>query len=683
MAGHGAVMGDARQLSANYFSGGFLRERQVRRILDLAGLNLRLGLPPKSTGQVVVWGRTPRAYRGRWIAQRRGAGLITVEDGFIRSVLTGRAGAPPQGLVIDHRGIYFDCSRPSDLEHILNFSDLDGPNSMARSADALARYQMSGLSKYNNFDPARAPDQDGYILVVDQTRGDASITLGGATPDTFAQMLRAARDENPGKTILIKTHPEVALRRRRGYFSSTDIDVRTKLVRDPIAPARMLQGADKVYCVTSLMGFEAILAGHRPRVFGKPFYGGWGLSDDEHRFERRNRTITALGLFTGAMLMYPTWYDIFRDEICDFETLVDNIEAQARAHHEDCHGYMAMGFRLWKRGHMRRFFRDAGTGLSFQPDLLKAADQGRRGLIWAGKETQDVRDVFAKRARPLSRLEDGFIRSRGLGADLVAPLSLVIDDLGIYFDASRESRLERLLNASADLPPFAQHRAEALIARLTNERLTKYNLSGRPWSHDKTLLGRKTILVPGQVEDDASIRLGCGDIRTNSALLAKVRAENPDAVILYKPHPDVEAGLRLGKIDPARVLELADADLAEVDPVAAIDAADEIWTMTSLLGFEALLRGKKVTCLGAPFYAGWGLTTDLGPPVARRIARPTLAQLAYCALIAYPRYFDPQSGLACPVEVVVDRLASGQSFAGGGLLAKLQGLFAGFAPLWR
>ena len=108
--------------------------------------------------------------------------------------------------------------------------------------------------------------------------------------------------------------------------------------------------------------------------------------------------------------------------------------------------------------------------------------------------------------------------------------------------------------------------------------------------------------------------------------------------------------------------------------------------MTSLLGFEALLRGKPVTVTGAPFYAGWGLTRDLGEVPARRTARPDLVQLAHAALIAYPRYFDPVSNRPCPPEVVLERLATGRLPHPGALnriTAKLQGIFAAYAFLWR
>jgi capsular polysaccharide export protein len=149
-------------------------------------------------------------------------------------------------------------------------------------------------------------------------------------------------------------------------------------------------------------------------------------------------------------------------------------------------------------------------------------------------------------------------------------------------------------------------------------------------------------------------------------------------VILWKPHPDVEAGLRPGAVTAAD-LRMADVTLSGIDAAAALGTADEVWTMTSTLGFEALLRGLPVTCLGMPFYAGWGLTRDLMPAPAWRTARPDLPALVHAVLIDYPRYLDPVTGLPCPVEVAVDRLAAGELPMPGpwlGLLSKLQGLKA-------
>jgi capsular polysaccharide export protein len=378
------------------------------------------------------------------------------------------------------------------------------------------------------------------------------------------------------------------------------------------------------------------------------------------------------------MILYPAWYDPYRDRLCAFEDAVDTLEALTRAWREDHAGYVASGMRLWKRRPLQRVL-GRETPVLFRDPAAKAAAtagaEGRKLIVWAGK-------VDPAHGTPI-RVEDGFLRSRGLGAELVPPLSLVLDDLGIYYDPTRESRLERLISASVDLPPAALARAEALRRRIVAAGVSKYNLACEA---PTDLPEGRRILVPGQVEDDASILTGAGAVRTNRALLEAVRQANPDAAILYKPHPDVEAGLRAGAIDPAEAARLADRVLTRADPVALIEAVDEVWTMTSLTGFEALLRGKPVTCLGTPFYAGWDLTSDLGPVPARRQARPTLQGLVHASLIAYPRYHDPVTGLPCPPEVAVDRLADGPLPRGGPalrLLAKAQGMLASFAWLWR
>ena len=162
----------------------------------------------------------------------------------------------------------------------------------------------------------------------------------------------------------------------------------------------------------------------------------------------------------------------------------------------------------------------------------------------------------------------------------------------------------------------------------------------------------------GQVEDDASILTGTTDVCTNLDLLLAARKAEPRAQLIYKPHPDVEAGFRKGHV-PEHLVAALDAHLvSRSDPAALIQSVDTVWTMTSLLGFEALLRGKPVTTLGAPFYAGWGLTQDLGVLPQRRRATPDILGLIHAALIDYPRYFDPVTRRACPVEVVVDRLCA-------------------------
>ncbi len=663
-----AAGGSPRRLF--HYNAGFLWDRRVRRILTLAGHDLRLGLPAQGDG-VVVWGRSPYAGRGEKVAARRHVPLIRLEDAFLRSVKPGRAGDAAIGLMIDDLGVHFDSHAPSRLEVLLATHPLDDATLMARAALGIDRLRAADLSKYNVHDPGLAPPEAGYVLVIDQTRGDASIRHGGATDASFAALLQLALTENPQARIVIKTHPETQSGHRAGHFGPADAGGRTTLLTAPVSPWRLLEGAEAVYTVSSQLGWEAVLAGHRPVVLGQPWYAGWGVSDDRAPIPRRARVLTPRQMFAAAMILMPTWYDPCRDALCAFETALDQIEAELRTFREDRMGHVAMGMRLWKRGRLQAVFgREKPLVFQDDPDRAVALAQGRGLLVWAGKEPAGL-------AHPMiRRVEDGFLRSRGLGAELVPPLSLVTDSRGIYYDPTRESDLEHLI--AAPLPPGGRARAERLMAAIVAGGISKYNLAGAV----PDLPPGTRILVPGQVEDDASIRLGAGEVRTNLALLQAVRAAHPGAVIVYKPHPDVEAGLRPGVVGDG----LADVVARAADPVALIAACDAVWTMTSLLGFEALLRGKPVTCLGAPFYAGWGLTTDLGPVPARRVARVDIVHLAHAALIGYPRYYDPVARRPCPVEVVVARLAVGD-IPHPGLamrwLAKLQGRFAGYARFWR
>jgi len=679
MAGGGSDRGTPRPLYV--YSAGFFTQRRVRRILTLAGWRPCLGRPGPGDW-VGVWGQSPTARRGEAVARARGARVLRVEDAFLRSLHPGRSGDPPLGLCLDRTGVHFAPDAPSDLETLLATHPLDDTPLLDRARAASAAIRAAHLSKYNAFDPALPVPKAPYVLVVDQTRGDAALAQTGTGPASFAEMLTAARLDNPGSRIVIKTHPETQAGHRAGHFGPADLAPGVTLLTDPVSPWTLFEGATAVYTVSSQLGFEAIFAGHKPRVFGRPFYAGWGLTEDVLPPARRTRRLSRAQLFAAAMILYPTWYDPYRDRLCALEDVVATLEAQARAWRADRRGYVAMGMRAWKRTPLQRFFgRPARLRFADRAEtaLRLTRDSGRVPMVWAGQETP----AMAAPDLALIRVEDGFLRSRGLGADLIPPLSLVTDDLGIYYDPTRESRLERLIAEAARLPPEALIRAEKLRQSLIRARLSKYNLGG---AGPKALPEGARVLVPGQVEDDASVRLGGGAIGTNRGLLAQARAAFPDAVLIYKPHPDVEAGLRPGALPEAEALIHADAVLARADPIALIEAVDRVCTLTSLLGFEALIRSVPVTCLGAPFYAGWGLTQDLGPVPDRRRARPDLAALVHAVLIAYPRYLDPVTGRPCPPEIALARLAEGPLPRPGPInrgLAKLQGRLASHAYLWR
>ena len=283
-----------------------------------------------------------------------------------------------------------------------------------------------------------------------------------------------------------------------------------------------------------------------------------------------------------------------------------------------------------------------------------AADQV---AVWKSRTPPALVSAIAASGSAVAEIEDGFIRSSGLGANCVPPLSAIVDFSGVYFDPAGPSDLERLLEYSA-IDLITCERAARLRERLVEAAISKYG-QGSIGLH-RPADGRRRILVTGQVEDDRSILSG-GKGLSNLELLAAARALESDAWIIYKPHPDVEAGHRKGFVPEADALRFADEIQRDAPITALIDVVDGLHVITSLAGFEALLRGKPVTTHGVPFYAGWGLTRDLGAIPARRTRKRSLDELVAATLLLYPRYLDPVTRLPCPAEVVVERMARGEA----------------------
>jgi len=639
---------------------------------------------------VAVWGRRKTSKRGRKVAAKKGLQLVTVEDSFLRSVKTGRQGAPSLGVVCDSTGIFFDTTNPSDLAQLIQSAAGIPQSEFDKARAGIEAIKAGNLSKYNAFeldDPELPQD---YVLVVDQTVGDASIRLGGANRDAFQKMLDCALKENPGVRVLVKTHPETRAGKRPGHFNDSISDDLVFLYDKPVSPWRLMESARAVYCVTSQVGLEAIFAGHRPVVFGAPFYAGWGLTDDRLDGFQQKGWRKAEHLFWAAYIKYSAWYDPFFKRASNFYRTVDILSAQATNWRDASAGAVMLGMRMWKRGFLRQMFKQAGGKIRFAktaPEAVTAAKaKGQPLIVWGQTGGDALGAMHEAKDVDILRMEDGFLRSKGLGAELVRPCSLVLDRSGIYYDPNQPSDLEGLIAKSIDLPIRETERAAGVRRQFCNAGFSKYNLGGKQLK-TRQAEGQDVVLVVGQVEDDASVQLGCKDIKSNADLLWASRQAFPKAYILYKPHPDVEAGLRTGDVGAEILRATVDGVASNSDVIGLIKKADVVCTMTSLAGFEALMHGKKVVCFGAPFYAGWGLTDDRGETPDRRVQTPSLDQLTHAALIAYPRYWDPVTGDPCPVEVVLERFAKGQFGAKGGkanrALSKLQGTFASFAPMWR
>lgn len=634
----------------------------------------------KDSDAVVGWGKKETAKKAISYAKEHHLPYIALEDGFLRSVGLGVKNAPPLSILVDPVGVYYDASSASCIEaDCVHYEEWLTPELATRAQSAIERIVSSDFSKYNcaPLCPSDWPGPNNgavkgpYVLCIDQTQGDASVRLGAADAESFRRMLEDAVNDNPQATVLIKTHPDVLARAKKGYLTQAleaiDWTGRKKpvVLTEAFAPIGLIKHCQAVYVVTSQTGFESLMAGCKTVVYGVPFYAGWGLTIDRGQVpSRRRKDVPLTALFAAAYLRAARYVSPVSGKPITLEEALDFLEDARHCEIQNTPGFVVTGIRRWKQPHLKAFLGAPNRGnrltfvWDFEPALKLAKEQNLPLVSWAAKTTDVMVDQVKQAGVNLLFVEDGFIRSVGLGSDYEMPYSLVFDDCGIYYDPHRPSKIEHILNEMGQHPERyrrAVERAQGLIQTVVRHGITKYNVGTANVTLPDVPRDRRVLLVTGQVDGDASVRRGGGDIQSNGALLTTVRKNNPDAYILYLEHPDVASGNRPGKIAPKMLRTLADQTLHGIRVLDLLPICDELHVLTSLSGFEALLRGVPVSTYGRPFYAGWGLTND-ALTFPTRTARLSLEQLVAATLILYPRYYDWDTGLFCRCEDVCERM---------------------------
>ncbi len=258
---------------------------------------------------------------------------VFIEDGFLRSIDLPFA-EPGVSLLIDDVSVYYDARQPSRLENLLNSDRVLTDMELDRARQVIAKIRQSKVTKYNLapiYEPNIGREGVPKVLVIDQAYQDFSIPFGLADDESFEQMLQAAIDENPDADIIVKTHPEAFRGGRKGYFTGTKREGNIYPYTNPICPLSLLEYIDKVYCVTTQMGFEALMCGKQVTCFGMPFYGGWGLTDDRVRCERRTRQRSLEEVFHFAYIEYARYMNPDTGSLCEIEEAIDYLVSKRDA----------------------------------------------------------------------------------------------------------------------------------------------------------------------------------------------------------------------------------------------------------------------------------------------------------------------------------------------------------------
>jgi capsular polysaccharide export protein len=602
---------------------------------------------------VIGWGNKNTSKKAIKYSKNIGVDYISVEDGFIRSIGLGINNSPPLSLIIDNEAVFYNPNSNHGIKKILNEYNFT-ENDINRAEKVKNFILENKITKYNtgfkNL-PNSIKTEQNYILLFDQTFNDASVLWGSDGKKSFEEMFAFATETFPDKKIVIKTHPDVIAGKKKGYLSDKFNEKNVLILSDDVNPYSLFENAYAVMVVTSLTGFEALLSGKDVYCFGKPFYYGYGLTKLENK---PLENYQLLKLLFASYIKYPRYLDIFNKKPCEIEDVLEIIATHLQQVEKQSKFYHCLGFSNWKKPHILPFLKNNYNQVKFYTNLEKAENfkknLGGDILVWGAKE--DLFFSHTSNQKNYKIIEDGFIRSFGLGSQLIPASSLVIDNSGIYYNAQKPSDLENFLNTH-QFNDQQRNQAKNYIELILQNNLTKYNLAIK---NQKIEINKnqKIILVVGQVEDDASIKKGLCQITSNLQLLKTTKDENPDAFIIYKPHPDVLANNRKGKIDDTEVEKYADINAKNHSITYLMDISDITYTITSFVGFEMLLRRKQVKCFGVPFYSNWGLTEDV-IKIERRNRKLSLEELFYASIVMYPLYFDLESKLFMSFERYLNR----------------------------
>ncbi|MBF7042054.1 capsular polysaccharide biosynthesis protein [Campylobacter volucris] len=599
------------------------------------------------------WGRKKSGFKAIKLAKKYNCKFLLLEDGFLRSLNLGIENSPSFSIVKDDVGIYYDATASSRLENILNTYEFN-EEELKQAKKAIKLIKQEKLSKYNNnlsLPKDLFSQNEKRVLIITQVGNDVSLKYGLAENFSTKEIINDAIKENPQAKIYIKIHPDVLSGKKQSDFDIKDIPKECILIKENYNPIELLSFFDKVYTKTSGMGFEALMMGLECICYGKPFYAGWGLTKDKLKCKRRLKKRKLEEVFYAAYILYSEYFNPYLDKKSDIFDTINTLAKYKKIEQINSNNLYFLGFSKWKRKFTKPFFKAKDNKIIFLNSLdeLYKANLKFEDKIFVWGRKYDKNSLTKDFNNEIFLVEDGFLRSVFLGSDLTRPFSLVVDSNGLYIDPNQESDLEYILQ-NYEFDENLKQRAKNLINTIIANKFSKYN--GLKHENLKFNTNKKIILIPAQVEDDASMILGGVGFDTLK-LLQVVRENNKNAFIVFKPHPDVLSGNRKGLKDKNIILKYCDEIIENVSIDSAINASDEVHTITSTSGFDALLRGKKVFTYGKPFYANWGLTNDMHN-ISRRTKKLSLEELAAGVLIIYPRYIHPKTKNLCEVEVALD-----------------------------
>lgn len=624
---------------------------------------------------IIIWGYNDPADVTAFAA-RHGLPIYRMEDGFLRSVSLGSTHSRPYSLVLDKSSLYFNAEEQSDLEKLLATYDFTQAPELLQRAEQLIAFQREfGISKYNlpsekESDIKNQVARKRCILVIGQVENDKSIVYGQGNGWTCARLIQLACEENPDCEIIYKPHPDVMHGIRTGNAPLGPLPSRCRIAERDESLAELFTLVERVYVITSLSGFEALIHGLPVTTAGMPFYAGWGLTDDRCPDHHRSRRLTLAELYAAAYLLYPRY-------ILNLQNSPDGCRKTLFKLCEEKNGIELLGSN-WESGGRPVALL---CGVSPQTSgFLSASLTGYRVARLRQENMDIIRICQAMNVRAIFTeslpLPESVIRQarqerielvaieRGFACAVTSPEA----------DAPGTLILRPL---SETAPMTSDHHTEGLI-----RILSEFSAS----EHADQIAGMKTLLPLNRLL--ARILDGLALTNPSRSLLPLKKSAGARVLLLSKTPDEARKLKRLARQDhPAgEFLVISEsAESAAPAPVIspdtqflpasalqqALDSVDCVYTEDSLYALEALRSELPVIVSGRPFYAGWGLTKDLQP--VERPRHLSREQFFYALYALHPRY------LCSPQDALTGFFSTSMELAVRQLTRVIDGLTFGFS----
>ncbi len=254
-------------------------------------------------------------------------------------------------------------------------------------------------------------------------------------------------------------------------------------------------------------------------------------------------------------------------------------------------------------------------------------------------------------------IEDGFIRSIEAGLSGEPTISIIYDEISPYYNAEVLTSLQNAMNSNYELKDAEILLCQEALDLIKKHKISKFNFTTKTKLNFGKTNSHKILLID-QRKGDYSVLKGLANENSFRNMLQTAIEKYPESEIIIKTHPDNKfngydtylSREFIDSLDCDRIIILDD----DVNPYCAIEEVDIVFTVTSQMGFEALIAGKEVHCFGMPFYAGRGITKDYIKTPEFRFRDREILEVFYFTYFEFSKYYNPHTQKTCDVFGAID-----------------------------